>query len=294
MVIDAQTRLYGIIGNPVRHSLSPVMHNAALAAMGVNGVYVAMEPADGQSAVEAVRCLGFSGLSVTVPFKEAVMEGLDEIDPVARRIGAVNTLLLYQRPGEEKTVVRGFNTDWLGSNLALAEHLRLQGSRILVLGAGGAARGVCFGLVEAGAEVLLWNRTRDRALELADWLGCTVVGSEDLAEIRADALVNTTSVGMAPASDVVPIDPEVLGHFSVVMDIVYAPLATRLLTEAEKRGCRTIDGLAMLLGQAAVQLKIWTGRRPPLDIMRQALLEALEKKEAAPAHHDKDKEKGDD
>ena len=276
MPIDGHTRLFGIIGNPVTHSLSPAMHNAALAALGINGVYVPMQPASGAEAVQALRVLGFAGASVTVPFKKEVMAVLDEIDPVADRIGAVNTLLFYTHPGEDTVRVRGFNTDWLGSNLALARHLELMNSRVLVLGAGGAARGVCFGLVEAGAEVLISNRSEDRGRKLAEWLGCRFVPRDRLAGIRADVLVNTTSVGMTPHDDGIPIDPDLLSGFSVVMDIVYAPLRTRLLTEAEKRGCVTIDGLEMLLGQAAVQLKIWTGLRPDQGVMRQALEQALE------------------
>ncbi len=278
MIINGHTQLFGIIGHPVTHSLSPAMHNAAFAAMGINGVYIPMTTVDATGAVAALRTLGFTGVSVTVPHKVAVMKDLDEIDPVARRIGAVNTLLLRKKPGDNEVTVRGFNTDWLGSNLALADRIKLAGSRVVVLGAGGAAKGVCFGLVEAGAEVIITNRTEEKGQALADWLGCAFVPAGKLADIRADALVNTTSVGMEPDRGGIAIDPALLTHFSVVMDIVYTPLRTRLLQEAETAGCQTIDGLAMLLYQAAVQLKIWTGRRPPRDVMRRALVEELEKR----------------
>ncbi len=277
MSINGTTKLYGILGHPVGHSMSPAMHNAALQAMGINGVYVPMDvqPSDLIAAVTGLRVQGFIGISVTVPHKEAVMACIDEIDPVAERIGAVNTLLFRQRPGEEKVTVRGFNTDWLGSNLALAEKIQLAGSRVLVLGAGGAAKGVCFGLVEAGAEVLITNRTEDKGRELADWLDCTFISADQLGSVRADALVNTTSVGMNPYAENIAIDPGLLENFKVVMDIVYAPLQTRLLREAAEAGCETIDGLAMLQFQAAVQLKIWTGEQPPSDVLRQALLDEL-------------------
>ncbi len=277
MSINGTTKLYGILGHPVAHSMSPAMHNAALAAMDINGVYVPMDvlPEDLGAAVSGLRALGFVGLSVTVPHKEAVMDCIDEIDPVAERIGAVNTLLFRQRPGEEQITVRGFNTDWLGSNLALAEKIQLAGSRVLVLGAGGAAKGVCFGLVEAGAEVMITNRTEQKGRDLADWLGCSFVPADQLDQVRADALVNTTSVGMEPYAENLAIDPGLLGNYRVVMDIVYAPLQTRLLREAAQAGCETIDGLAMLQFQAAVQLKIWTGQQPPRDVLRQALLDAL-------------------
>jgi shikimate dehydrogenase len=271
MQINGTTQLFGIIGHPVSHSLSPVMHNAALGAMGINGIYVPMDVTDLESGVTGLRALGFRGVSVTIPHKEEIMALLDEIDPVARRIGAVNTLHFRSHPDSGELVLRGFNTDWLGSNLALAEVMTLPGSRVLVLGAGGAAKGVCFGLVEAGAEVVITNRSKERGQALADWLGCSFVPTDAITDLEAHALVNTTSVGMAPDIDGIPIDPSLLPRFSVVMDIVYAPLETRLLCEAGKAGCTTVDGLAMLLNQAAVQLKIWTGVQPPLDVMRQAL-----------------------
>ena len=276
LVINGTTRLYGIIGNPVSHSLSPVMHNRAFKALGLNGVYVPMQVREmNETVVQGLAALGFIGISVTVPHKETVMDFLDEIDPVARKIGAVNTLLFRVHPETGVVVSRGFNTDWLGSNLALSEKIALPGSRVLILGAGGASRAVGFGLVEAGAEVMISNRSEDRGSELAEWLGCRFCSRNQLAGIQADALVNTTSVGMAPKADALPIDPDLLGNFSVVMDIVYAPLKTALLKQAAASGCRTIDGLAMLLYQGAVQFKIWTGRQAPQKLMRESLLAAL-------------------
>ena len=280
MPINGTTRLFGIIGHPVGHSLSPIMHNAALQSMGINGVYVPMDAADPVAAVTGLRHLGFIGVSVTVPHKEKVMACLDEIDPVAKRIGAVNTLLFDKKTDDDQVTVRGFNTDWLGSNLALAEKMELAGSRVLVIGAGGASKGVCFGLIEAGAEVIITNRTEEKGRALADSLGCTFTPTDQLATLTADALVNTTSVGMEPYSQGIAIDPGLLVHFPVVMDIVYAPLQTRLLQEAARAGCQTIDGLAMLLFQAAVQLEIWTGKQPPQNIMRRALVDELAKRQA--------------
>ena len=275
MMVNGKTSLYGIIGNPVAHSLSPVMHNAAFTALSLNGIYVPMQVRNVADGLRGLAALGFTGVSVTVPHKETVMEYLDEIDPVARRIGAVNTLLFRSHPDSGAVVSRGFNTDWLGSNLALAEQMKLEGSRILILGAGGAAKAVGFGLVEAGAEVVICNRSEERGQELAHWLGCRFCTTDQLAGIQADGLVNTTSVGMEPHADGIPIDPDLLSRFSVVMDIVYAPLATTLLKKAAAAGCRTIDGLSMLLYQGAVQFKIWTGKQPPQDVMRDALLTEL-------------------
>jgi shikimate dehydrogenase len=279
-MVNGTTALYGIIGNPVSHSLSPVMHNAAFAALGMNGVYVPMQVEHPADAVAGLAALGYIGVSVTVPHKETVMEFLDEIDPVARRIGAVNTLLFRRHPESGVLISRGFNTDWLGSNLALAEVMKLPGSRVLIIGAGGAAKAVGFGLVESGAEVVISNRSADRGRQLADWLGCRFCNPDQLESVTADALVNTTSVGMEPDVDSLPVAADILGKFNVVMDIVYAPLRTKLLAEAEAAGCRTVDGLAMLLYQGAVQFKIWTGKQPPKDVMRQALLTELTRRAA--------------
>lgn len=203
-----------------------------------------------------------------MPHKEAVIPLLDEIDPVAEKIGAVNTLV-FHREKDGRVILRGLNTDWLGANTALAEKINLQQSRVLVIGAGGSAKAVGFGLVEAGAEVMIANRTAASGQALADWLGCVFVPLDQVASVAADVLINTTSVGMEPDNEGIVVPPSLLPGFSVVMDIVYAPLETRLLREARSAGCQTIDGLAMLLYQGAAQFKIWTGGgRPSLSCVR--------------------------
>lgn len=278
--INGNTELFGIIGNPVRHSLSPAMHNAAFASLGMNRVYVPMPVNDVAQAMSGLRGLGFRGASVTVPHKEAVIPFLDELDPVADRIGAVNTLLL-RHDREGRTIVQGFNTDWIGANAALAAaHIELHGKRVVVAGAGGAAKAVGFGLIEAGAELVITNRTAESGQELARWLACEFIELDDLAWLTADVFINTTSVGMEPDTDGIIIPPGLLGKFSAVMDIVYAPLETRLLREAKTAGCRTVDGLAMLLHQGAEQFRIWTGMAAPVQVMRAALEEALRRKAA--------------
>jgi shikimate dehydrogenase len=274
-VINGNTRLFGIIGDPVAHSLSPAMHNACFAAMGHNNVYVPMRPNALAEAITGLRALGFMGVSVTVPFKVEVMRHLDAVDPVAARIGSVNTLVFERQQGEPVRCT-GYNTDWIGAVQALREALDPAGRTVLVLGAGGAARAVGFGLLKAGARVLLTNRTVTKGRALADQLGCPFIDSMDLGSVYADALINTTSVGMAPETETLPIDPELLAHFPVAMDIVYAPLATRLLREAAQRGCRTVDGLRMLLHQGVAQFRLWTGQNPPLEVMHQALVDALD------------------
>lgn len=273
-MINGQTRLFGILGDPVAHSLSPVMHNAAFRALGLNAVYVPLRPLDLATGVVGLRSLGFVGVSVTVPFKVAVIPLLDTIDPVAQSIGAVNTLH-WQQTAEGSVQCHGCNTDWLGANQALAEILEPTGRSVLLIGAGGAARAIGFGLRQVGARILLTNRTEAKGQALAAELGATFIPAAKLAEVRADALINTTSVGMQPQATAIPIEPELLARYGTVMDIVYAPLETRLLREAVARGCRTIDGLHMLLYQGAAQFRLWTGQEPPVEVMHAALLNEL-------------------
>ncbi|MGD9947691.1 MAG: shikimate dehydrogenase [Desulfobulbus sp.] len=270
-MINGHTRLFGIIGQPVTHSMSPAMHNAAFAELGINAVYVPMQPDNLEQGFFGLKALGFIGVSVTVPFKVEIMPYLDHIDPVAQKIGAVNTLV-FDRSTQDRVLCKGYNTDWLGSNKALADEIALERSTVLIVGAGGAARAVGFGLIEAGAKVIITNRTESKGQDLATQLGCSFIPAPGLAEIRADALVNTTSVGMSPHTDSIPIQADLLGRFPVVMDIVYAPLQTRLLREAASRGCRTIDGLKMLQYQGAAQFTLWTNRPAPHATMREALL----------------------
>jgi shikimate dehydrogenase len=271
--INGETALFGIIGNPVHHTLSPAMHNAAFAALGLNCVYVPLPAVGLAEAVAGLKALGFKGVSVTIPFKEDVVPLVDDLDPVAGRIGAVNTLKIGNGEDPQDRRIFGANTDWVGANRALAEQIRLSNSRVLLVGAGGAARAIGFGLLDAGAEVLLANRSRDKGQTLARQLGCDFVELDELAGVRADALVNATSVGMVPAAERTPVPAELLGNYPVVMDIVYAPLNTRLLREARAAGCRVIDGLAMLLYQGAAQFELWTGRQAPLSVMRAVLTE---------------------
>ncbi|MDA8165373.1 MAG: shikimate dehydrogenase [Desulfobacteraceae bacterium] len=269
MTIDGRTEIYGIIGRPVAHSLSPAMHNAAFAALGLNKAYLPFEVEDVAGALTGLRALGIRGASVTIPHKQTVLPYLDEIDPVAAKIRAVNTLVVSGGK------LRGLNTDWLGANRALAEKLRLGGSRVLLLGAGGSARAIGFGLLEAGAEIVIASRTPEKGQALARALGCPWLPLAEAGDHRADALVNATSVGMDPLAETMPVRKEALARFGVVMDIVYAPLATKLLQEAAAAGCQTIDGLSMLLYQGAAQFELWTGQTAPLAVMREALLAGL-------------------
>lgn len=271
-MINGTTKLYGIIGNPVGHSLSPAMHNAAFAALGENRVYLPFPVQDVQAALAGLKALGIEGVSVTIPHKETVIPCLDRIDPVALAIGAVNTIEV-RREGEE-TVLCGSNTDWLGANRALEGEMELPGARVVVLGAGGSARAIGFGLKEAGADIILCSRTASKGKALASDLACPWFPLAEIAKLQGDALINATSVGMSPRPDASPAPFEILRSFRVVMDIVYAPLRTRLLREAEQAGCRTVSGLEMLLYQGAAQFELWTGLAAPVEVMRAALLGA--------------------
>jgi len=271
-MINGKTRIYCILGNPVGHSLSPVMHNAAFAELGLNAVYVPFRVEDPRAALQAMKTLGIGGASVTIPHKEQLFDVLDRVDPLAGRIGAVNTVVVEEIGGQPRLF--GTNTDWLGSNRALAERMTLAGSRVLILGAGGAARAIGYGLLEAGAQVGICSRSPERGQLLAEQLGCPWFPLDRPPSEEWHALVNATSVGMAPKAGESPVPIEWLARFGVVMDIVYAPLATCLLKEAAAAGCRCIDGLEMLLYQGAAQFELWTGKVAPVAVMRHALLAA--------------------
>jgi shikimate dehydrogenase len=268
-MIDGHTKIFGILGRPVAHSLSPVMHNAAFRHLGVNAVYVAFPVTDLARSVAGLRGLGIGGVSVTIPFKEEIIPLLDELDPQAAKIGAVNTVV--HRDGR----LTGYNTDWLGAVTALTAKISLKGRHVLILGAGGASRAIAFGVFHEGGRVTLTDIDAARAAALALDLGAEAIAPEVLDRCPATILVNATPVGMTPDVDGIPINPDLLGRFEVVMDIVYKPLQTRLLKEAENRGVATIDGLQMLIHQGAAQFELWTGQKAPTEVMAQAAYEAL-------------------
>jgi shikimate dehydrogenase len=268
-MIDGHTKIYGILGRPVTHSLSPAMHNAAFRALQVNAVYVAFPVTDLPQAVAGLRGLGIGGVSVTITFKEEIIPLLDELDRESAKIGAVNTVV--RREGR----LLGYNTDWLGAIAALKGQTALADARVLILGAGGAARAIAYGLKKEGGRVTVTDVDRARAESLARDLGIEALPLASLAQCPATVLINATPVGMAPNADALPIAPDLLGRFALVMDIVYRPLATRLLQEAKARGCATIDGLQMLIHQGAAQFELWTGQQAPLEVMSRAAYAAL-------------------
>ncbi|MFC7140280.1 shikimate dehydrogenase [Halosimplex aquaticum] len=263
--------VYGLIGNPVGHSLSPPMHEAGYEALGLDARYVTFEPPrDGAAAaVEGAADLGVAGLNVTIPFKQDVLAAV-EPDSLARRIGAVNTV---DFSGETPT---GHNTDAVGATRALHAHdVSLSGTAVVV-GAGGAGRAVAFGLADEGMEVRIANRTESKAHDLAaDVPDATGHGLGSLADLLADAdvLVNATSVGME--EDATPVPAEALHGDLGVLDAVYRPLETRLLRDAEAVGATTVDGAWMLLYQGVEAFERWTGRDAPVEEMNDALRSRL-------------------
>ncbi len=272
MIVNGNTKVYGIIGNPVSHSLSPVMHNAAFKALQENRVYIPLPVGDIAAGVIGLKGLGIHGASVTIPHKETVIPYLDHVNPVALKIGAVNTIHMVETTNGRE--LSGSNTDWLGANRALLTKTTLTGKDVVVLGAGGSAKAIGFGLLEAGANIVICSRTESRGRLLATELGCAWYGLNTLSELKGNILVNATSAGMAPNSDVSIVEERDLNGYQVVMDIVYSPLKTRLLREAETAGCTTVNGLEMLLYQGVAQFELWTGKDAPVEVMRKALLEA--------------------
>ncbi|MEM4781479.1 MAG: shikimate dehydrogenase [Halalkalicoccus sp.] len=259
--------VYGLLGNPVGHSLSPPMHEAAYREVGIDARYVTFEPEPEalETAIRGAEALEIKGLNVTIPFKEEVIT-MVEPDELADRIGAINTIDFSNGPS-------GHNTDAEGARRAFEHHdVDLDGARAVLVGAGGAARAVAFALADAGATVTIANRTEERAEELSTAVArASGHGLGELPELleNADVLVNATSVGME--EDRSPVPAEALNRHLTVMDIVYRPLETRLLREAGAAGATTIDGAWMLLFQGVAALERWTGRDAPVETMNEAL-----------------------
>ena len=265
--ITGTTRLAAVIGHPVRHSLSPTLHNAAFAAAGLDWIYVAFDVAPGAAgdALVAMRTLGIDGLSVTMPHKDDVARLADVLDPAAAALRTANTVV-RQADGR----LAAFSTDGAGFVASLIESgVDPRGTRVAVLGAGGAARAVVDALARAGAEsITVINRSADRARAAADLAGTRGRVGDMRAVASADLVVNATSVGMG--TDEVPCDAALLRAGQVVADLVYHPIQTAWLRAATSIGARTVDGLGMLIHQAVLQQELWTDRRPDPAVMRAA------------------------
>lgn len=286
--VSGESRLCGIIGDPIEHSMSPVMHNAAFEKTGLNYLYVPFRVKKEElgKAIAGMRALNIRGLSVTIPHKVAVIPFLDELDPLAQRIGAVNTIV------NDDGVLTGYNTDATGFLQALLERgVEPREKNVVILGAGGASRAISFVLAERGAHLVILNRLLelDWAEELASRISqvftreveALELNEENLARVleKVDILVNATSVGMSPNIGETPIPAKLLKPGLIVFDIVYNPIKTRLVREAEVTGAKNIGGVDMLVWQGVLAFELWTGVKAPVKLMKEKAIKALQKYE---------------
>ncbi len=269
-VSENSPRIFGLFGNPVGHSLSPLMHNTAYGEMKIQALYVPFCVQDLREAVKGIRAMNLCGVSVTIPFKSKVLKYLDEVDENARRIGAVNTIV------NQRGRLQGHNTDWIGFVRDLKEFMPIQDNTFGIIGAGGAARAIIFGILAERGKAVILNRTVEKARALAEDFGCPFLPLSAIAKLKAECIVNTTPVGMAPHREDSPLESGGLENFPHVVDVIYNPLETRLLGDARKAGCRTRSGLGMFVHQGAEQIRLWTGMEPPRDSMRRVVRERLE------------------
>ncbi len=273
--IGPNTTLYGVVANPVAHSMSPTIHNAAFAEVGLDAVYLPFKVSRPAAFLDGYQRHELKGLSVTIPHKEAMVPLMDEVDELTARMGALNTVAI--RDGRRY----GSNTDVGAALSALEEAARragllpLQRRTVLLEGAGGAARAIAYGLAGRVGRLIIANRTVSRAEKLAEEVGAEACGLDEVSSLRPDLLVNTTSVGMYPRVDETPAPSSVLRPGMVVFDAVYNPMETRLLREAREAGCTTASGFEWFIGQAAAQFEAWTGLSAPRERMAEVVKKRL-------------------
>lgn len=263
------TKICLSIGFPIKSSKSPSLHTVGYKALGIEDqfVYLRVEvkPENLKMAVEGIRGLGIRGVSVTMPYKQEIMKYLDNIDETAKKIGAVNTIV------NEGGKLIGYNTDWIGAVVPLEKRTNLKGKKVAVIGAGGAAKAVVFGLTKRGARVKIFNRTIKKAKELAEEFNCEFSDLSNLEGVsRMDIIVNATSVGMN--EDKSPLEKKYLNKNQFFFDCVYSPVETKLLKDAKSKGAEIIYGIEMLLYQAVEQFKLYTGLDAPVEAMRKVLI----------------------
>lgn len=280
--ISGRTQIYGVIGDPIAHSLSPAMHNAAFQSLKLDCIYLAFNVKSDkvEDALKGMRSLGIHGLNVTMPHKKAVIPYLDEVDKTARFLSSVNTIF------NDNGRLRGFSTDGTGAHHALEESgVEIRDKKIVLLGGGGAAKAIAYTLAREAGELILLNRTPEKVKALVEALSRTYPGKVIAAPLSpstiraeladADILINATSVGMSPNTSESLVKPEWLKPNLTVMDIVYNPLETKLAKAARIVGARVISGLEMLVYQGAASFEIWNGQPAPVKVMRQAALNQL-------------------
>jgi len=274
--IDSSTELYGVVANPVAHSMSPAIHNAAFSHLGMDAVYLPFKVNEPEGFLRGYERFGLRGLSVTIPHKQTMLPLMDEVDGLTARIGALNTVCI--REGRRY----GYNTDVAAAVCSVEEAaeraglLPLSGCTVLLVGAGGAARAIAYGLVGKVKRLIIANRTVRRAQELASELGAEFCGLHGMVDYRPDILINASSVGMSPHVDESPVPADMLRPGMVVFDAVYNPICTRLLAEAAQAGCTTASGFNWFVAQAAAQFELWTARTAPRTLMAQVVREKLQ------------------
>lgn len=274
MRITAKTKLCMIIGDPVEHSLSPQIHNAAYEALGIDEqfVYTAahVEVKDIQTVMQATKALHIRGITCTIPHKVEVLKYLDSIDPIAQKIGAANTVV------NENGKLIGYNTDWLGVLTPLQKITDLKNKHVAILGAGGAARAMIYATINNGAAVTIFNRTLDHAKELAKEFGAIAKPMEQISEIKdMDIILNATVLGRTPYENETPVSKEYITNNHIVFDANYVPFESRLLREAKEQGAIIIHGTEMLLYQGTAQFELYTNHKAPEEVMRKVLMEHL-------------------
>jgi 3-dehydroquinate dehydratase/shikimate dehydrogenase len=289
--IDATTEVLGVIADPVGHSLSPAIHNACFAEQGMNRLYLPLLVQGGEAELDqfldhalARPWLDFRGFSVTIPHKHSALKYVHAkggfVEPLADKIGAANTLILDPWATSSAQHLLAYNTDYAGALDAISAGMRIErrdlwNVPVAVVGAGGVSRAIVAGLTDIGARVTIYNRTVERARELAAEFGCRSAGLDQLSEMDAELLINCTSIGMHPNVDATPVPAEYLQPDMTVFDTVYNPAETLLLKQAKQKGARTVDGVAMFVNQAAAQFRLFTGQSANTDLMRKAVMESF-------------------
>ena len=282
-MIDTKTQLCAVIGNPIEHSLSPAIHNVAFDHLGLNYVYAAFRVEDASSAIAGIRGLGIKGISVTIPHKVEVIKHLDEIDKIADKIGSVNTIV------NENGSLKGYTTDGTAAVRSLKEKgVDIDGKRILILGSGGVARAIAFTLImqERIASIVIGGIIQKEIDKLVQDISSTkknfqakgfIINEKSLEKQLQDIdiLIQCTPIGMYPKINETPVPKRFLRNSLVVFDVIYNPLKTHLIRDAEEKGCVVVSGIDMFIYQAVLQFELWTGKLAPVKVMKEALLEKL-------------------
>ncbi|MFX1587159.1 MAG: shikimate dehydrogenase [Promethearchaeota archaeon] len=278
--VTARTKILCVIGHPIEHSMSPIMHNAAIKDLGLDYLYIAFDipPNRLKEAIKGLKTLNIRGINVTLPYKEKVMKFIDKVDEIAQKIGAINTIK------NEDGLLIGRNTDAEGANKALFDAgCEITGKNVVLIGAGGAAKAISYSLASATNKITIINRSEDRAKKLVSELKNKIdinVESKKYDEIilkeeisNADILINATPIGMFPMIDISPVSKKIIHSGLFVFDLIYNPLETQLIKDSREIGCQTLSGLDMLVNQGALAFEWWTNKKPNLELMKLKIIE---------------------